>query len=285
MSVAPPGYVPQSHPAPPGARPELPDGADATPVWSPWTAWAALLLGFAGAFAGALALGIIAAIGGASLEDTPGWVNIAATVVQDLSLIAAAVFFARIAGRVRPADFGLRPTPAAAGAGLAFVCLVAFFLFTASWVALTNAHEPSKDLLDELGVSQSTLSLLGAVALVCVVAPMAEEFVFRGYFFTAMRGWRGMWPAAIVTGLAFGAIHLGSTSVVFLIPLAFFGFALCVLYDRTGSLYPGIGAHAVNNAIAFGSAEHWTWQIVPAAGGALALIALTALAVRRLDTS
>ena len=107
--------------------------------------------------------------------------------------------------------------------------------------------------------------------------------MFRGYVFTALRGWRGMWPAAIVTGLAFGAIHVGSTKVVFLIPLAFFGFALCVLYDRTGSLYPCICVHAINNAIAFGSAEGWDWQIVPIAVGALAVLTLAARGVERAD--
>jgi len=284
MSVAPPGFGPPHHPAPPGALPELPEGASTRPPWRPWTAWAALLLGFAGAFAAALGLAIIAAIGGAPLDDTPGWVTLSATVLQDVSLIAAAVFFARVGGRARPADFGLR-RPSAPGAAVGYVaaCLVAFFLFTAVWVAITNAHDSTSNLLEDLGFDESTLAVLGAGLLVCVVAPIAEEFVFRGYFFTAMRGWRGMWPAAIITGLAFGAIHLGSTQVVFLIPLAFFGVALCVVYDRTGSLYPSIAAHAINNAIAFGAAEGWDWQILPVAGGALGLIALGARAVERFD--
>ena len=284
MSVAPPGFGPTSHPAPPGPRPELPEGAAARALWRPWTAWAALLLGFAGAFAAALGLGIIAAIGGASLEDPPGWVNLAATVVQDVSLIAAAVYFARIGGRARAADFGLtRPQAPGAAVGYAAAGLVSFFLFTGIWVAITGASDSSSKLLDELGLDESVLAVVGAALLVCVIAPVAEEFVFRGYFFTAMRGWRGMWPAAVITGLAFGAIHLGSTNVVFLVPLAFLGFALCVVYDRTGSLYPCIGAHAVNNALAFGSAEGWDWQILPIAAGALAVIALGARGLERLE--
>ena len=287
MSVAPPGFGPPHHPAPPGELPELPEGASTRPPWRPWTAWAALLLGFAGAFAAALGLGIIAAIGGASLHPTPGWVTLTATVLQDVSLIAAAVFFAaRVGGRARPVDFGLRrPAEPGAAVGYAVACLVAFFLFTGAWVAITNAHDSTSNLLEDLGLHESTLAVIGAGLLVCVVAPIAEEFVFRGYFFTAMRGWRGMLPAAVVTGLAFGAIHLGSTQVVFLIPLAFFGFALCLVYDRTGSLYPCIAAHSINNAIAFGSAEGWDWQIVPVAAGALALITLAARTVERLDTT
>ena len=47
---------------------------------------------------------------------------------------------------------------------------------------------------------------------------------------------------------------------MFLVPLAFFGFALCLIYDRTGSLYPCIGVHALNNAIATGAVFHTAWS-------------------------
>ncbi len=51
-----------------------------------------------------------------------------------------------------------------------------------------------------------------------------------------------------------------------------FGVVLALLYWRTGSLWPPIGLHAINNSIAFGVSEDWTWQIPLLALGALALI-------------
>ena len=105
--------------------------------------------------------------------------------------------------------------------------------------------------------------------LVCVGAPIVEELFFRGFFFTALRSWRGMWPAAIITGVVFGAIHAGSADAAFLLPLGFFGFALCLLYVKTGSLYPCIGAHALNNSLAFGASQDWDWQILPPLAGSL----------------
>ena len=65
--------------------------------------------------------------------------------------------------------------------------------------------------------------------------------------------------------------------------LAFFGFVLCLVYDRTGSLYTVIAVHAVNNALAFGSALGWDWQILPVAAGALAVIAIGARSLERLQ--
>ena len=115
----------------------------------------------------------------------------------------------------------------------------------------------------------------------CVVAPIAEEFFFRGYFFGALRNWRGVWPAAVLTGLVFGGIHVGSAPVGFLVPLAFFGFLLCLIYDRTRSLYPCMALHCVNNSIAFGVGEHWGWEIPLVLAGSLAVITGVMVSVRR----
>ena len=135
-------------------------------------------------------------------------------------------------------------------------------------------------LPEELGVNDSTVALLAVAFLVAVVAPIAEEFFFRGFFFGALRNWRGLWPAAIITGLVFGAIHVGSAEAAFLLPLAFFGFSLCLLRERTGSLYPGIALHCMNNSLAFGVSQHWSWQIPVLFACALGLISLVGLTVR-----
>ena len=119
--------------------------------------------------------------------------------------------------------------------------------------------------------------------LITVVAPLGEELFFRGYFFAALRNWRGWFPAAILTGLVFGAIHIGSAPIGLTVPLAFFGFGLCMLYQKTGSLYPCIALHALNNAVALGLTQEWTWQIAPLmAGAVIASLTLAWLLARTL---
>jgi membrane protease YdiL (CAAX protease family) len=57
---------------------------------------------------------------------------------------------------------------------------------------------------------------------------------------------------------------------------------LCAVYQRTGSLYPGIALHALNNSLAFGVNEGWGWQIAVLIVASLAAIAmLLALLTRR----
>ena len=273
-----PGYA-YPPPGPPPELPERPEGLpDPRPRWPPWTAPVALIAGFAVAVFGYIVIGGIAAAAGADVDDLPAGVDIAATVVQDAALIGSALMFARMTGRPRPAQFGLRPTRPLPALGWLALTWFGFFLFSVIWVAALGINERD-DLPDQLGADKSTLAMLAVAVLVCVVAPVAEEVFFRGYFFTALRNWKGLWPAAILTGLTFGGIHAGSAPVGYLVPLAVFGFGLCLLYERTGSLYPCIALHAFNNSLAFGVSQDWSWQIPVLLVSALAVIAAVMRAV------
>jgi CAAX protease family protein len=283
-SAPPADRFPYPHPEPVGRHPEVPAGitpGGALPAWRPWSAVLALVAGFAGALFGALVLGVIAvALSGATFADTPGWVNIAATVVQDASLIGAALLFAKAWDIPRPRQFGLRPTAVLPAIAWALLAWGAFYLFTAAFIGLLGLSPSEEDLQKELGVDGSS-GLIAIAALVTVVAPMAEEFFFRGFFFTALRNWKGLWPAAVITGLVFGGIHAGGSDAAYLLPLAFFGMSLCLLYARTGSLWPCIALHCANNSVAFGATQGWTWQIAVLLPCALAVIALVAFGVRQ----
>ena len=213
----------------------------------------------------------------------PGGVEIADTVVQDVRSCSPRCYCAQLGGRtveglaVRAAPARRCGGPWAAAAAL----LYRFLLFSVIWVGAAVNAEKEK-LLEQLGAGESTTLLVLSAALTCVVAPICEEFLFRGFIFTALRNWRGTWPAAIITGLVFGGVHAGSAPVVDLVPLAALGFGLCLLYRYTGSLYPCIAAHSLNNCIAFGSLEGWGWQqVLPLIVAPCCAIALLALALMR----
>jgi uncharacterized protein len=281
MSTAPSSIPPPSF----DVAPELPEGVERPPrpestLWKPWMAWAALVAAFGGALMGALIIGAIGSAAGSSFRHPSPAVNISATIVQDLSFIGAALLFANISARPLPEQFGLRPTRFWPAVGWMAAAFAAFYVFTLIWVAILGVSPDDTKLPDELGVKDSTYALLAVAFLVAVVAPMAEEFFFRGFFYGALRNWRGPWPAALLTGLVFGAIHIGSAEAAFLLPLGFFGFSLCLLRERTGSLYPGIALHCLNNSLAFGVSQHWGWEIPVLFMCALGLIALVGLTVR-----
>jgi membrane protease YdiL (CAAX protease family) len=283
--LTPPGQpVLYAHPVPPGAsRAEPPATQPAD--WPPWMAAVALVGALVLAAVGAVAVDLPAVALGVQITSshTPPGIAIADTFVQDVAFILAAVYCAQIGGRaVRAWQFGLRPPRIGwrRAAGLIVLLLVLFLVLNVLWQALFN---PGKEkILQQLGSNENAALLLLSAALTCVVAPISEEFLFRGFIFTALRNWRGTFPAAVITGLLFGGVHVGSAPVLDLVPLAALGFGLCLLYRRTGSLYPCVVAHSLNNSIAFASLEGWGWETLVLMAGSLLAIGALVLAFKRL---
>jgi uncharacterized protein len=263
MSVPPPSYV---HPGPPPEHPERPEGAperarrNGLPPWRWWMGLVGVVMGLAIPLVFGVIAGIIVAIAGGDAGDLPSGVLIALTFLQDIGFVIAALFVARMARPPIARDFGLVRTPLWRAAGIVAGVYVGFYVFAGIWTQVLNIKEES-DLPDELGANHSTAALIAVLVLVCVMAPVCEEFLFRGLLFTSLRVSIGMLPAAIITGAVFGSIHVGSSPVGLLVPLAVLGFGLCLIYAWTRSLYPCVALHAVNNAIAFGVTQDWTWQI------------------------
>jgi len=262
-------------------------GASRSPSteWQPWTAPLALVGGVVAAALGGLLVDLPALAFGVDVtaSHVPGGVTIADTVVQDIAFVLAAVFFAHLGGRAVAAwQFGLRPPGIGwrKATGRIALLLIAFIVFSVIWGSALHAEK--EKVLEQLGTGESTTLLLLSAALTCVIAPVCEEFLFRGFIFTALRNWCGTWPAALITGLIFGGVHAGSAPVVDLVPLAALGFGLCLLYRYTGSLYPCIVTHSLNNSLAFGSLEGWGWQIPVLMFASLAVIGLLALAFMRI---
>jgi membrane protease YdiL (CAAX protease family) len=194
---------------------------------------------------------------------------ISATLVQDVALIVAAVGFAGMwAGGLTPASFGLRPTPLKAAVGWTILTFVAFWVLTAIYVQLVgqpNQQELTRDLRDQGGLA----ALIGYAALLAFVAPLCEEFFFRGFVFGVLKEKLGVVGGTIVTGIVFGLVHVAGSPIETVGVLVILGMLLCVLYWRTGSLLPCIALHAINNAISFAATKDLS---VP---GAIAIVVAT----------
>jgi membrane protease YdiL (CAAX protease family) len=217
---------------------------------------------------------VVGLLGIDTAADTPPGVTIGGTYVQDLALIGSALLLARLLDApVVPGHFGLRLPRLWPAVGKTLLIWAAFFAFVGIWSQLLNITE-NDDLPEELGVDGSTAALVTVSLLVCVLAPIAEELFFRGFCFTALRRALGMLPAAILTGVIFGAIHLGGTDIEFIVPLMVFGLVLCLLYVWTDSLVPCIVLHALNNALALGVSQDWGAATLLAMAAAAALAAL-----------
>ncbi len=95
--------------------------------------------------------------------------------------------------------------------------------------------------------SFGALPLIG-LPIICLAAPFVEESLFRGVVFGGLLPRVGTAGAVIISGLVFGLFHF---IALLFVALAVFGMMLALLARYSGSLWPGIAAHATFNAIGF----------------------------------
>lgn len=118
----------------------------------------------------------------------------------------------------------------------------AYLVFAAAYVALVGEPE-QEDIAESFG------SLPFQIFLIAIAAPVSEEIFFRGMLFGGLRRRMPRLPAALVSGVVFGGLH-AFTGISAVPPLIVFGFVLALLYEKTGSIVPGILLHALNNSVA-----------------------------------
>jgi uncharacterized protein len=240
-------------PPPPPERPELPEGA--APRWPAWYAGVGFLVAL---IATLVVVGIVAAATGATADDSDPTFTIVATFLQGLIFIGTAILFASFTRTPRAEHFGLRPAPLWRTAGWAALGMLTFYVLVAIYSVVVHP-DAEQTVAQDLGADQGTFGMIAAGFMVICVAPIAEEFFFRGFFYRALRTRWAPLAAAGIDGLLFGVIHYdfsGADALLIIPPLAVLGFIFCLVYERTGSIYPTIAMHAFNNAIAFGATIH-----------------------------
>lgn len=85
--------------------------------------------------------------------------------------------------------------------------------------------------------------------VVGLLAPLAEEMVFRGAILRSLLQWKSNpWIGIVVSALLFAMIHMNPAQM----PHAFLiGLLLGWMYWRTDSIVPGVVYHWVNNTVAY----------------------------------
>jgi len=175
-------------------------------------------------------------------------------VVAEAAVLLFLMGFLR-AQRVRWKDaFGLanqRRQALLAGAIVAFLFLpVGIGLQWASAEVMSRLHwEPQEQqAVHALRVTSAWSGRLLLAGLAIVLAPMAEEILFRGILYPAIK--QAGFPRLALWGvsLLFACVH---NNLVTFVPLLVLALTLTALYERTDNLLAPIAAHALFNALNF----------------------------------
>jgi membrane protease YdiL (CAAX protease family) len=224
------------------------------PVWVPFVALAAVLF-----LISIFGLGVFAVISLTdpsidATDDLPVGAVQALTFVQDAVFVFVAYIAVKLSLGAAPRErFGLvRPQ----GGFLSVVgwMAVAYVIFWVAALVLSEIFGTPDDqtLVTDLRDEDSLAVVIGWAVLICFLAPIVEEFFFRGFMFTVLQRRMGVVWAVIVDGVVFGLGHASGAELIQVLALAAFGMGLCLLYWQTQSIIPCMALHALNNSITFG---------------------------------
>lgn len=252
-AIAPPPTDAWIAPLPPGpdglpARPDL-DRPKAT-----WSWWMAILV-----YLGAGFVGIVVATPIALLKQESTalmGVNIVFALVQLGGLAfwlqrAHAGWTAAIGFPVRAKLF--REIAVGLGLGVLVLLFVSFavfpvmsLLFSLFTSEVVQAPEQLPDRLDSTG---RALALLYAVG----IAPIAEEFFFRGCLYRSLRDRYGLWVGGLGSAFAFGLVHYVPApfvdSLLLMVVMIFTGLGFAFIYERRGNIVACVAGHVAFNMI------------------------------------
>jgi membrane protease YdiL (CAAX protease family) len=232
-----------SAPSPLSPTTWLPDGF----VW-----WRSLLCVLLVAFAllvGIVLLAVWVALSGKKPDASDlNWSLVAAQCLFYVPVVSTLLAGLPWAAHASLAELGLRlPSRAEtivglAGGGVMFVVTIALGALQTTLVHVV----PKETVVQALGRTHDGPLLVGFAFLACVLAPFAEELVFRGLLLNALWRYLPFWPAAVLSGLAFAGAH-GEVSAI--VPLWGGGMVLAYVYARTRALTASMLAHGAFNAI------------------------------------
>ncbi len=216
----------------------------------PYATWplARTILGLVvGLLLGAVLLPAPIAILDPGLDSYPGL--IAAQTLLGVAFLGTAIVVAddRRSLSVAFSRLGMRRFGASA-IGRLLIAYMVYLVALALYSALVVTPD-QQDIARDLGLDSGTLAAAFSVVLIAGLAPVAEELFFRGMLFGGLRTRLSFLPAALISGAVFGSLHL-TTGASTVPPLVLFGFLLAWVYERSGSIWPAVILHAINNSLA-----------------------------------
>jgi membrane protease YdiL (CAAX protease family) len=218
------------------------------PAGFPYANWGPLVavLGLLLALGAGIVLSVPAVIvdnppSGGELSDTANAIVQFATAIGFLLMPIAIAAWKGATLRLALRRLGVRRPEGGAWRWM-LAAIGAYLLFAVAYTAIVG--EPhQKDIAETFG------AVPVQVLLIVIAAPISEEVCFRGFLFGGLRERLPRLGAALISALIFGGLHT-TTGVSAVPPLIFFGFVLALLYEKTGSIVPGILLHMLNNSVA-----------------------------------
>jgi membrane protease YdiL (CAAX protease family) len=167
--------------------------------------------------------------------------------------VGGVVFFMQSRGLSVAKAFGFRTLPPLRVLGAALLFFAAVYPILRLTVALAVyvlGEQAEMQTIIQFFIDQARqgnwAQLVGPIGAAVIVAPIAEEFLFRGYLYGIVRRYLGPIAAILITSVLFALIHFNLLSFV---PLLILAIAFALAYEATGNLFVPMVMHAIFNAL------------------------------------
>ena len=131
---------------------------------------------------------------------------------------------------------------------ITFVIAIPILLaLSLGWTFILESFGLSTDkqeLVDLFANTDSLPIIVGMTVLAAVIAPLAEEIIFRAGFFRYLRTRTPRWLAYVLPAAVFDSLH---GNLFAFVPLFALGIIFAYAYERTGNIRVSIIAHALFN--------------------------------------
>lgn len=104
-------------------------------------------------------------------------------------------------------------------------------------------EDTNSGLLELLGGDNIWIAFL----VVAVTPAICEEMMFRGFILSGFRSKYRKWTSIVLSAFIFGVYH---TSLIRLVPTMMLGICFAMIVYYTGSIFPAMAMHCLNNSIA-----------------------------------
>jgi membrane protease YdiL (CAAX protease family) len=228
-------------------------------TWSWWEGIGLYLVAFL--IAGFAIIPIIVVMGDTDRDAALGVSGVVSTIVADVLMAGIWVWWLQRRHREWRESIVLVPPRDRRWKEIGIGVLTGLILVPAVGLVSVTLQNALSSLLDrdvrppeQVSPDLSGLGAAAAVLLAVVIAPLTEEFFFRGVLFRALRDRRGsFWLAAFGSAIPWGIVHITTApwyeNLLLQVPIACMGIVLAWLYDRRGNLTTTVAAHMAFNAV------------------------------------
>ncbi len=145
--------------------------------------------------------------------------------------------------------FGLNNLSLSNSIAWAMASLCAFYpimgIISVLFTWLSGSPPPEQEIMRMMRATTGSVETFLFILFAVIMAPLCEEFFFRGLLYGVAKRFLGYPIATLVSALAFAAVHAHIPAFA---PLTALGIVLVLVYERTGSLVVPMAMHSLFNA-------------------------------------